>query len=41
MSKDEAKVAYIDLVNRLELNAFEVTCDMRDQQAITEQPGER
>ncbi|DAC50806.1 MAG: acyl-CoA-binding protein [Euryarchaeota archaeon] len=41
MSKDEAKVAYIDLVNRLELNAFEVTCDMREQQAITEQSSER
>ena len=41
MSKDEAKVAYIDLVNQLELNAFEVSCDMREQQAISEQSSER
>lgn len=40
MSKDEAKVAYIDLVNRLELNADEVSCDMREQQAISGQSNE-
>ena len=32
MSKDEAKSAYIELVNNLELNDEEISCDAREAQ---------
>ena len=36
MTMDEAKTAYIDLVNNLELNIEEISCETREARAISE-----
>jgi|TARA_B100001287_G_scaffold55982_2_gene44445 acyl-CoA-binding protein len=36
MSKEEARAAYIDLVNNLDLNAREISCEAREASASSE-----
>ena len=36
MSKEDAEAAYIELVNDLDLNAEEISCDTRESQARAE-----
>ena len=36
MSKEDAEAAYIELVNDLDLNAKEISCDSRESQARSE-----
>ena len=36
MSKEEARAAYIDLVNNLDLNATEISCEAREASASSE-----
>ncbi len=37
MSMDEAKACYIDLVNNLELNFEEISCETREARAISDE----